>query len=70
LAAPTSNARRALQIDDNMKCLDWQLTSEQLSKLDEATKIELGFSHEFLARDFVRQILFAGTYSVIDNHRR
>lgn len=67
---PIIGARRASQIDDNMKCLDWQLTSEQLSKLDDATKIELGFPHEFLARDFVRQNLFGGTYSVIDNHRR
>ncbi len=67
---PIIGARRASQIEDNMKCLEWQLTSEQLSKLDEATKIELGFPHDFLARDFVRQILFGGTYSVIDNHRR
>jgi aryl-alcohol dehydrogenase-like predicted oxidoreductase len=67
---PIIGARRASQIDDNLKCLGWQLTAEQLAKLEEATKIELGFPHDFLARDFVRQILFGGTYDLIDNHRR
>ena len=33
------------------KSLDWQLTDEQLAKLDEATKIELGFPHDFLTND-------------------
>jgi hypothetical protein len=50
-----------------LKCLDWQLTSEQIAKLDEATKIELGFPHDFLASDFVRQNVFGGTQTAIDN---
>jgi aryl-alcohol dehydrogenase-like predicted oxidoreductase len=41
LTIPIIGARRAEQIQDNLKCLDWQLTSEQIAKLDEATKIEL-----------------------------
>ena len=51
------------------KSLDWQLTDEQLAKLDEATKIELGFPHDFLTNDFVRQMVFGGTHASIDNHR-
>jgi hypothetical protein len=35
----------------------------QIAKLDEATKIELGFPH-----DFTRQNLFGGTQTAIDNH--
>jgi aryl-alcohol dehydrogenase-like predicted oxidoreductase len=67
---PIIGARRATQIQDNLKCLDWQLTGEQIAKLDEATKIELGFPHDFLTNDFVLQMVFGGTYAAIDNHRR
>ena len=67
---PIIGARRATQIEDNLKCLDWQLTAEQIAKLDEATKIELGFPHDFLTGDFVLRMVFGGTYASIDNHRR
>ena len=66
---PIIGARRAAQIEDNLKSLDWKLTDEQLAKLDEATKIELGFPHDFLTNDFVRQMVFGGTDAYIDNHR-
>ena len=67
---PIIGARRAAQIEDNLKCLDWQLTGEQIAKLDEATKIELGFPHDFLTGDFVLRMVFGGTHASIDNHRR
>jgi aryl-alcohol dehydrogenase-like predicted oxidoreductase len=66
---PIIGARRTAQIEDNLKSLDWQLTDEQLAKLDEATKIELGFPHDFLTNDFVRQMVFGGTHADIDDHR-
>jgi aryl-alcohol dehydrogenase-like predicted oxidoreductase len=69
LVIPIVGARRASQIQDNLKCLDWQLTGEQIAKLDEATKIELGFPHDFLTNEFVRQTVFGGTHAAIDNHR-
>jgi len=40
-----------------------------LNKLSEASPIELGFPHEFLARDGVRNLIFGETFSQIDNHR-
>ena len=52
LTIPIIGARRATQVQDNLKCLDWQLSSDQIAKLDEATKIELGFPHDFLANEF------------------
>jgi aryl-alcohol dehydrogenase-like predicted oxidoreductase len=61
IVIPIIGARRAAQVDDNLKSLDWQLTDEQLAKLDDATKIELGVSHDFLADDFVKQMVFGGT---------
>ena len=68
LIIPIIGARRATQIQDNLKCLEWHLTGEQIARLDEATKIELGFPHDFLTNDFVRQIVFGGTHAAIDNH--
>jgi diketogulonate reductase-like aldo/keto reductase len=66
---PIIGARRAAQIEDNLRSVDWQLTDEQLAKLDDATKIELGFPHDFLTNDFVKQMVFGGTHAAIDNHR-
>jgi hypothetical protein len=41
-----------------------------LARLDEASRIELGFPHDFLASDGVRDVVFGGTFGKIDNHRR
>jgi aryl-alcohol dehydrogenase-like predicted oxidoreductase len=69
LVIPIIGARRVAQLRDNLQCLDWQLEPEHLAKLDDATKIELGFPHDFLSLDFIRQVIFGGTDKLIDNHR-
>lgn len=38
-----------------------------LAKLDEASKIELGFPHDFVAG--ARHMIFGDTFDQIDNHR-
>ena len=43
--------------------------NDQMKRLDEATKIELGFPHEFLKNDHVRELIFVDTFQLIDNHR-
>ena len=32
-------------------------------------KIELGFPHDFLANPIIDQLIYAGMFSKIDNHR-
>ncbi len=66
---PILGARRLSQLQENLGCLDWQLTAGQLARLEEVSRIELGFPHDFLGQDFVRQIVYGGTYAAIDNHR-
>jgi aryl-alcohol dehydrogenase-like predicted oxidoreductase len=44
---PILGARKLSQFQDNLACLDWKLDSEQLEKLDDVSKIELGFPHDF-----------------------
>jgi len=41
-----------------------------LNKLNEASKIDLGFPHTFLSSDNIRNIVFGGTYDKIDNHHK
>ena len=66
---PIVGARTAEQLQDNLKCLEWSLADEQLKRLDDASRIELGFPHDFLSRDYIRNLVYGGTFERIDNHR-
>ncbi len=67
---PIVGARTTKQIADNLGALDFELHEDQLRKLDEVSRIDLGFPHEFLNKDHIRDLMFGGTYEQIDNHRR
>jgi aryl-alcohol dehydrogenase-like predicted oxidoreductase len=67
---PIIGASNTKQLKDNLKSLDCKLTDDQLKKLNDISKIELGFPHDFLNGDVIRDIIFGGTYSQIDNHRK
>jgi aryl-alcohol dehydrogenase-like predicted oxidoreductase len=45
---PLVGARTLAQIEDNLGCLEFSLEPELKQRLDDASKIELGFPHEFL----------------------
>jgi aryl-alcohol dehydrogenase-like predicted oxidoreductase len=47
---PLVGARTKQQLEDNLGCLDLVLTPEQKARLDDASAIELGFPHDFLAQ--------------------
>lgn len=66
---PIVGARTEEQIKDNLGCLDFELSTEQMNKLYEISKIELGFPHEFLKSDNIMEFVYGGTYELIDNHR-
>lgn len=63
---PILGARRLSQFQDNLACLDFELTPEQIDRLDAVSAIDLGFPGEFLARQFVRDFLFGGLRDSID----
>ena len=67
---PILGARTEQQISDNLACLEWELTPEQLQRLSAAAKIELGFPSDFLADDEVQDLIFGNMVGKIDNHRR
>jgi len=58
------------QLSDNLAALEIKLSAEHLQQLDDVSKIELGFPHEFLQSDGVLDVVFSGAYGLIDNHRK
>src|SRR5512135_975183 len=64
---PIVGAKTVTQFRDNLGCLDLTLGPDQLARLDAASKIELGFPHDFLVSG--RSFIFGKTFPLIDNHR-
>lgn len=69
LVVPILGARSEKHLRDNMSCLDFELTPDQIKRLSNASPIDLGFPHSFLGSDHVRGLIFGKTFSMIDNHR-
>ena len=62
---PIIGARSEKQLKDNLGCLDFELTSDQIERLNEASPIDLGFPHSFLGSDHVRGLIFGKTFEQI-----
>ena len=54
-------ARHVAQLEDNLGALDFGLDATHLTRLDRISRIELGFPHDFIAGDFVDDIITGGT---------
>jgi aryl-alcohol dehydrogenase-like predicted oxidoreductase len=60
---PIIAGRTAAQLADNMAAAEWRLSDEQIAKLDEVSKIDLGFPHDFLEGN---SLIFGATFDLID----
>lgn len=60
---PIIGARSEKHLKDNLGCLDFELTHEQIQRLNDSSPIDLGFPHSFLASDHVRGLIFGETFS-------
>jgi aryl-alcohol dehydrogenase-like predicted oxidoreductase len=67
---PIIGSRRESQIKDNLACLEYELSNELIQRLNEISKIELGFPHDFLNSEMIKEIIYGGTYSSIHDHRK
>jgi len=67
---PIVGAKTVDQLKENVDCLKYPLIEEQLNRLNELTKIDLGFPHTFLNGDYIKTLIYGGTYEKIDNHRK
>jgi len=66
---PIIGARRLSQLKDNLGSLEFCLEDSHLHKLDDVSRIELGFPHDFFNNDLVQNFAFGGMRDLIDNHR-
>jgi aryl-alcohol dehydrogenase-like predicted oxidoreductase len=66
---PIVGARRAEQLVESLGCVSISLSDEMMERLNQISKIELGFPHDFLASEGVRDNTYGGTFDQIQNHR-
>ncbi len=63
---PIVGARKVSQIQDVIGSLDFTLSPEHMKCLDEVSKIDLGFPHQFMSLPFIRQIVYSDRVADID----
>lgn len=66
---PIIGAKTEAQLKDDLGCLEFTLTHEQMRRLDESSKVELGFPYDFLKQQDIKQLIHGNTFQWIDNHR-
>ena len=62
---PILGVRRCEQLEDNLGALGLELTAEELARLEEVSRIQLGFPHDFGAD----RLAYGATRPLIDSHR-
>lgn len=65
---PIIGTRKLSQLADNLASLNVELGAKHRQRLDEASRIELGFPHDFYEREMVRNFVYAGLADRIDRH--
>ncbi|MDI1477138.1 aldo/keto reductase [Polyangium sp. y55x31] len=63
---PIVGARKASQIKDVIGSLDFTLNDDQLRRLNEVSRIELGFPHDFLGNARIRGVVYGDRANDID----
>jgi aryl-alcohol dehydrogenase-like predicted oxidoreductase len=48
ITAPILGARTLEQLEDNLGCVGWQLTAEELAALDRASALEEAYPYQFI----------------------
>lgn len=60
VTSPILGVRTLAQLQDNLGALDLRLSDEQISRLDEVSRVAMGFPHEFLASAATMNTMFGG----------
>ena len=66
---PLVGARKVEQLQESLKVLDFELSDDSMNQLDEISAISLGYPHDFVKTDLVRDYAFAGMLDDVHNHR-
>jgi aryl-alcohol dehydrogenase-like predicted oxidoreductase len=65
-AIPILGVRTAGQLAEALASVDLVLEEEHLRRLDEASRLEPGYPHDFLGREDIRRSVFGGFHDQID----
>ncbi|MBI5402831.1 MAG: aldo/keto reductase [Ignavibacteriae bacterium] len=57
---PIVGARTEAQIRDSLDCLNFTLPEKMMQRLNEVSKIDLGFPHEFLKEPMINDLVYSG----------
>ena len=57
---PVIGARKITQLEDTIAGREVSLTPEQVALLDEASKVDVGFPHEFYANEMAPTFVYGG----------
>jgi aryl-alcohol dehydrogenase-like predicted oxidoreductase len=69
VVSPVVGARTAEQVQQNIECLKYDLTDKQMEHLNKVSEIELGYPHEFLNKDVVREMIYGAHFELGDSRR-
>jgi len=53
-------ASKLEQLEDNLDALNTQLSPDQINRLDDISRVEMGFPHAVLANPSIKQMIFGG----------
>lgn len=67
---PILGARRESQMVDNLACLEFTLSPEQMTALDAIADFQMGFPNSFLHSGHVRGLIFGDTFGRLDQKRQ
>ena len=67
---PLIGARNLPQLTDNLGALEVRLSDDQLATLDDVSRIDLGFPHNFTTDPNILDMVSGGSWERLDNHRR
>jgi aryl-alcohol dehydrogenase-like predicted oxidoreductase len=63
---PIIGARKLAQVKDNLACVQVKLAPALIERLNEVSRIEMGFPHDLFATDMVRSVSSGGMWDQID----
>jgi aryl-alcohol dehydrogenase-like predicted oxidoreductase len=63
---PIVGARTLAQIQDSLGSTEFQLDGQALARLDEVSRVELGFPHDFLGQSFIKDVVYGDTRERLD----
>ncbi len=59
-------ARTAEQLETNLGCLELTLEDSHLEALDDCSKIEFAYPHDFIESEETRKAVYGDVYPLID----